>query len=295
MTRRREAPRSPGAALLSLASLASLTSIGVGGVARAETRASAMATCVTAAEGGQLERYNGKLRAARAAFVACANEECPGPIRADCARWLAEVDASLPTVVIRGRWEDGRDANGARVSLDQRPVEERGDGLAVPVDPGPHVFRFELAGARPVEASYVIREGEKNRPLEVVFAPATRASAAAAPDVAVPHGGGRVPAGAFVAAGVGAVGIAAFVVLALRGTSELEHLRSTCKTTCEPSRVDAARSQLLVGDIALGAGLVSLGVATWLVLTRPDAPPPRTRAHVSATPRSAAFVLETRF
>lgn len=281
------------------ASLLGLALLGVGTIARADGRAETTKACVAAVEEGQLDRYKGHLRAARAAFLVCADAACPGPIRADCSRWLAEVSLSLPTAVIRQTWEE--DAIGARVYMDGKPLLVRGEGLALPLDPGEHTFRFEIDGARPVETSHVIREGEKNRVLQVVFSPLAKSPAA---KVTTPEGGpsaplprAPLPLGAYVAAGGGLLGIAAFVVLAVSGTSELEYLRGTCKTTCAPSRVTAARQQLLVGDIALGAGLVSLGAAAWLVLSRPQATatPPATRVNLSATPRGAGLGFETRF
>jgi hypothetical protein len=59
------------------------------------------AACAHAAEDGQRLRTEGKLREARESFTACAAERCPALVRSDCSGWLAEVEAAVPTVVIR--------------------------------------------------------------------------------------------------------------------------------------------------------------------------------------------------
>ena len=41
-------------------------------------------------------------------------------------------------------------------------------------------------------------------------------------------------------------------------------MRSECAGHCAESRVDAAYEKLLIGDISLGAAVVSAGIATYL-------------------------------
>ncbi|MEO6420602.1 MAG: hypothetical protein ABIP39_14405, partial [Polyangiaceae bacterium] len=64
--------------------------------------------CVNAAEQAQRLRRDGHLRSARESLVACARETCPGPVRVDCKQWLGEVDADLPSIVVRALEDDGR-------------------------------------------------------------------------------------------------------------------------------------------------------------------------------------------
>ncbi|HEY6459337.1 MAG TPA: hypothetical protein VIY73_04275, partial [Polyangiaceae bacterium] len=96
---------------------------------------------------------------------------CPEAIRTDCTRWVAEVDASLPSVVFDAVWADGRDAAGLTVLVDGKPVTGAERGRAVSLDPGEHTFRLEVPGAAPVEMRNLIREGEHNRILHVTFVP----------------------------------------------------------------------------------------------------------------------------
>ena len=199
--------------------------------------------CVRAVEHGQLSRLDGKLRAARAAFVTCARPVCPDAIREDCTRWVTEVDASLPSVVIDAVWADGRDVTGMTVLLDGQPLAGADGGRAVALDPGEHAFRFEVAGAAPVDARHVIREGEKNRILLVTFnaripstlvPPAPSATSAPAGLWRVPGAeDGRKPAATraslpiapLVLGGVGLLGFGGFAYFGLSGTSQLDSMR----------------------------------------------------------------------
>jgi hypothetical protein len=256
--------------------------------------------CVRAVEHAQVVRLDGKLREAREGFVTCARPVCPAAIRQDCTRWVAEVDASLPSVVFEAVWTDGGDVTGMTVLLDGKPIAGAEPGRAVALDPGEHTFRFEVPGAAPVETRNVIREGEKNRILRVTFtplappapsaqatapvvspAPAPASSSAPAPTnlwQPVPPVDRRstasrrapVPLAAYILGGVGLAGLGGFAYLGLKGTGELDSMRSTCGHTCSPSDVTAARNEILAGDILGYVGLAAAGVAVWLVLTRPE-------------------------
>lgn len=61
-------------------------------VAGASTDAFAANACVIAADKGQDLRSAGKLDEARAQFLVCAKPACNRVVRADCERWVKEVD-----------------------------------------------------------------------------------------------------------------------------------------------------------------------------------------------------------
>jgi hypothetical protein len=255
-------------------------------------------TCVRAVEHAQNARIDGKLREAREGFVICARAVCPAAIREDCTHWVADVDASLPSVVFDAVWGNGGDVTGMTVLLDGAPLAGAEKGRAVAVDPGEHTFRFEVAGAAPIETRNVIHEGEKNRVLHIVFTPSTAATtvpivpsaspAAAPPQTSAPPGlwqkpvperpqvepstRSRVPTSVFVFGGVALAGFVSFAYLGLAGTGQLDSLRSTCGHICNPSDVNSARNEILLGDILGLVGLAAAGVATWVFLSRPDAP-----------------------
>ncbi len=299
----------PALARLAAASLIAL----VAGEARAadgETRA-----CISAVQEGQVLHRDGRLRGAREKFIVCARDACPGPVRKDCITWLAEVESSLPSVVFAARLRDGRELRSGRVLFDGEPLQGSLNGRAVTVDPGAHVFRFELDGAKPFTLETVIHEGEKNRMIAPVLEaegeapppaviptpaapspipPATPAPAAPAPRTPEPSWPRPIPVAAYAAIGVSVAGFAGFAYFALHGRSELDHLRETCISYCEQSDVDSARKQLLIGDVFLGAGIAAAGVATWLILTRP-AVPPNYAVNVQPLQGGAAATLHGRF
>jgi hypothetical protein len=266
-------------------------------LAAPDARADEKEICVRAVDHAQLSRLDGKLREARAGFMTCARPVCPDAIREDCIRWVADVDASLPSLVIEAVWADGRDVTGMKVTLDGQPLPGAEAGRAFTLDPGAHTFRFDVPGAAPVESHNVVREGEKNRILRVVFTPSTLPAAVSTPAsmpaaptppvVAAPVGLWRdpksegerangshpspIPTSAFLFGGGALVGFGGFAYFGLSGTNRLDSLRSTCGHTCNPSDVTSARNQILVGDILAFVALAATGVATWLVVTRPDA------------------------
>ena len=255
--------------------------------------------CIRAVERAQVARIDGKLREAREGFVTCARAVCPEAIRQDCTRWVTDVDASIPSVVFEAVWVDGHDATGMRVLLDGKLLADTEPGRAVVLDPGEHTFRFEVAGAAPVEARNVIREGEKNRIVRVTFTPLTPAPApsgetAPPPSSSSPSpvpapanlwqpvpapeqrarasGRGEIPLAAYILGGVGLASFAGFGYLAIDGTSRLDGMRSgpsKCAPTCNPSDVTSARNEILAGDILGYVGLAATGLAIWLALARP--------------------------
>ncbi|WP_394842442.1 hypothetical protein LZC95_35905 [Pendulispora brunnea] len=265
--------------------------------------------CVAAVEQGQILHRDGKLRKAREKFIACARDECPGPVRRDCAHWLSEVDASLPSVVFGAKLRDGRELRKGRVLFDGEPLHDSLNGRAVAVDPGAHTLRFELEGAKPLQIETVIHEGEKNRliapTLEPLDGPATPPAAVTAPEPSAPPPeepkktepaeSRPIPVAAFLTGGVALVGLAGFTYFGLKGRGELDDLRSSCGPNCPQDDVDSARSKLLVGDVFLAGGLIAAGITTYLVLTRPTVRNPNVTFDVQASPRGATAELRARF
>jgi hypothetical protein len=291
---------SRGAAFLKCrASVQALSVFAIGAMATSSARASdEKQVCVRAVEHAQLVRLDGKLREAREGFMTCARAVCPDAIREDCIRWVTEVDASLPTVVVHAVWADGRDVAGLTVRLDGQLLADAGAGRAVALDPGTHTLRFDAPGAASIETRNVIREGEKNRILHVTLTPSAPAAAgvvpAPTPTPAPNHSPAPVPAAmwhlkpedertasstrrpiptsAFVVGGFALVGFGGFAYAGLAGTGQLNYLRSTCAPSCNPSLVTSARQEILIGDILGYFALAAAGVTTWLVVTRPEVP-----------------------
>jgi hypothetical protein len=104
-----------------------------------------------------------------------------------------------------------------------------------------------------------VREGERNRVIAVTLAPI---DAGVGPIAERPG----PPALAWVAAGVGFVGLGPFAVLGLSARAEFHDLESRCGSRCADDDVDRVRRKALFADIGLGVGLLGAGIATYLFI-----------------------------
>lgn len=244
-------------------------------------------TCATAYEQGQRLRNADRLIAARAQLTVCTELGCPEVLRLDCGKWLREVDAAMPTVVLSAVDASGTELSDVRVELDGRLLTTRIDGRALNVDPGQRRFRF-VRGEADVEHAVEIAAGEKRRAIRVQLpGDAGSAAASGASDGEVRGG---VPTASWVLGGVGVLGVAGFAVFALDGRAQKSKL-DECRPGCSPDDVDRARRSFLIGDILLAVGVSALAGATVVYATRPDEPQARTarsRLSVSVSPSAAS-------
>jgi hypothetical protein len=259
----------------------------LGGVAIALTSTStSIATadtgqCVASSEHAQNFRDEGKLVAARAELLVCAAEACPTVIRKDCADWLVDVDARLPSIILDARDAGGHDVAAVRVSLDGVLLVARIDGKAIPVDPGEHTLRFTPEQGAPVEQRLVVRERDKGRLVRVVLPsadPASAPPASAPPPVkkeaeppAVPAER-RIPLVSYVLGGVSLVGVAGFVYFWLSAVSEAKDLQQTCASRgCVESDLSPPRTKATISAVSLGVGVgAALVSAGFVVFQRPS-------------------------
>jgi hypothetical protein len=250
--------------------------------------------CLEAYVGAQRLRKAGKLVAARDAVRTCLGPSCPVETAGECAKWLAEIEASLPTVVFEARDERGQDLAEIRVTVDGAPMLERLDGVARPIDPGPHVVGFELPDGRRFERTIVVREGEKNRrvavlppptPASVAEPPATApppAAAASSPPAPEAEGPSVAWPLGFVTGGVGMVALGLFAGFGIAALDEHAELASSCAPRCSPDQVNALGDKQLVADVSLGigVGLVAAG-AILLAVGWPRTPAPDAEAQAT--------------
>jgi hypothetical protein len=243
------------------------------------------ARCIEAHEQSQILRRAGRLREARAELSVCSHAACPDAARVPCHRWLGEVDASTPSVVVDARDRRGRPVLDVRVEYDGTLLVQRLDGRAVPVDPGPHLFRFVTPGSPPIEQDVVILEGAKNQRLEVAFGGGEGAALApskTAPEPSTSPGPHRVAVRegpnplVYVFGAIGVAGVATFAILASSGLAMETELRdSGCAPHCSKDEISDIERRYVMGDIALGVGVLSLGAAAWFLFwgrSRPSAP-----------------------
>lgn len=241
----------------------------------------AVLECVRAAEDAQSQRSNHQLRAARLKFLLCAQETCPAVVRNDCAGWLADVDKIMPSIVVQARDTRGVELTDVRVSVDGEVLAERLDGLAIPVDPGMHLFQFERPGVPPLQQQILIREGEKGRAMPITL------SAPPPPDVPVQQSH-RTPPLTYVFGGLAVGGLAGWAYFGIKGitdANEIASLPCAATKTCDEGRVAAARRELIAADVSLAVAILSGGAAAYIYFTdRKAHASPAARAGVSLAP-----------
>jgi hypothetical protein len=251
-----------GALAILATAAATTTTLAGEGVARADDREQ----CASAADQAQQLRDEGKYRRAREQLIICARDVCPAPIKRDCLEWLSQVESTAPTVVF-GAKDGTKDLSDVKVFVDGAAVTDRLDGKPVQMDLGKHVVKFEYQG-QTKEEEVIIGAGQKNRNVTVTFGGAAAAGGAAPAGPATTDNRGSI-APALVIGGVGVLALGSFALFGLGGKSDVSDLEKTCKPHCAESDVDKARTKLLIADISLGVGIVALGVATYLIVTRP--------------------------
>ncbi len=256
------------------------------------------AECAAAYEASQEQRASGKLRDARKSLVACSQAGCKDFIKKDCTKWLAEVDSAMPTVVFGAKAGDS-DLTDVKVKLGDEVLAESLDGKAIPMDPGTYDFVFESAEHGTKEVKFVVKEGQKAQNVEANYAS----------DKAVPESGGGASLStaskpsnktlAYVLAGVGVVGIAGFAYFGLSGNSDKNGLACADTKTCTDGDLDPIKKKYLFADISLGVGIVSLGVATYLLVKSPKKEAPadaaRFKFDVAPAPRGGFATVSGRF
>jgi hypothetical protein len=230
--------------------------------------------CVSSFEDAQRFRSAQKLRAAREALSTCSRSVCPKPIAERCKRWKDAVESAMPSIALHVVDSKGAALSGVNVTIDGASVTIPDDGVLA-LDPGPHGARGELSGYKAAESRFELGPGEKSRDvtlrLEATPQTAPSASASSGPTDEAPH---SIPTISYVLGGVGLVGLGVFAYLGASGKSRESDLETACSPHCSPDDVSALRSKYIGADIALGFGVVSLGVATWLALRGDSAPDP---------------------
>lgn len=225
--------------------------------------------CLKSHTDGQRAGLSGKLLDSKQAFLACAATSCPDLVNEKCASLLAELEKRIPSVVLDVRDSEDRDLSNVKVSVDGEVLSETLDGRSIPLDPGNHRFRFEAAGFRTLERTYLLREGEHSRRIDVKLMSTKATESRATPKTATSSKG--LPWTFWALGGVGVVGLGAGSYFFFDGRSDVSALRDSCAPSCAESDVDDARRKIRTADVFLGVGVVALGVATVIALTH-DSP-----------------------
>jgi hypothetical protein len=271
-----------------------------------------LSACIAANESSIQLRSSHKLLQSREQSLACAADTCPALLRDACKKRLEQIAAAIPSIVFDAKDATGNDVAVA-VTIDGRPAEAV-QGIAVALDPGEHSFVFTAVGQRPVEKSFILREGEKGRREPVVIG--TAPPKPAGDGVAGPPGPLPPPpaplAGtssswsgqrtvALVAGGTGLAGMAVGSVFGLMSRSSWSSSQSECpsSTNCPQhgqavTDHDAASTQATISTVAFAAGGVALAAGAVLWVTAPRAATeasPTLRLTPSVGPESAGLLL----
>jgi hypothetical protein len=161
----------------------------------ASTPAGAQVTkeqCIDANGRAQHLRSEAKLQEAREQLRTCSNPVCPVMGRSDCTKRLDDLETAQPTIAFEAKDGAGADVVAVKVTVDGKPLADRLDGTPLPIDPGQHVFTFEMAGQPAVTRTLVLTEGEKGRREPIVLGPVT--APVPAPTPAPPAPGPTEPA-----------------------------------------------------------------------------------------------------
>ncbi len=238
--------------------------------------------CLLAYEDAQVLTREGSLIEARERLQFCSSSQCPEVMHGDCARWLDEVEVSIPTVVFRLK-----DASGsATVSIDGAdPVPL--DGQAVSVNPGQHALTFATSDGRSVSRVLVFSEGEKLRhevvhldpsPERHIYPPMSRNHSTPPADPA----GFSVTLPMILASSVAVAGGAGFTYFGLTARSRDREL-DQCIPNCTQESVDTVRTDYALANLSLGVGAAGLVTTVVLVLLESSGTETRNSSYIWLT------------
>ncbi|MBL8923179.1 MAG: hypothetical protein JNJ54_30290 [Myxococcaceae bacterium] len=221
--------------------------------------------CVSASTEAQREQKSGNLLSARRQLEVCSHPDCPAVVQSDCTKWLAEVLAATPTLVVVARL-DGVDQRQARVLLDGHLWLGELSGRPEDVEPGQRELTVTV-GAQTRVQKLLVNVGEKNRLIVFEFSTALTDTGDVPPAPPGPSvTGRRFPVLALVLSTVALAGVGAFTALGLSGRASLDTLlKQDCAGTksCDPRLVADVQRRFLFADLSLGAGVLSAGLAIW--------------------------------
>jgi hypothetical protein len=212
---------------------------------------------------GQLLRRDGRFKRAAKAFATC-QDTCPGSLGADCTRWLEEMRAAAPRLLVVARNERGEDMRGVSLIVDGDKLG-RIAGRSLVLDPGEHAIVLESGDGLVERQHLTLVEGETRR-LVVVFKTSKR------PEPGDTTGGGP-PVASWVLAGIGVAALIAGGALALKGRLDLDEYEETCAPICSEEQADGVRRLYVAGGIvaATGGALVITAGIVWAASDGPSA------------------------
>jgi hypothetical protein len=266
--------------------------------ADARAQADDKEACMRSYEQAQRARKMARFLEAKQELSTCL-QACPLSVRSGCSQWLEDTERRMPTLLVDAVDADGRPMSEVRVLVDEKLVALHA-GRPIEVDPGEHTVRLEAPLLVPSVQHVVVRESEKGRRVTVRFdragesaptahvvvpawtapPPSAPTSIAPAPEATKPSG---LPAAAYVAAGVGAVGLIGFVAFGVRRVAEVSSA-NTCSPTCAPADISTANRDLYLAGGSLALALAGGATAAYIYFVGARSPAPPTPSGAARSP-----------
>jgi hypothetical protein len=187
--------------------------------------------------------------------------------RADAASLADRLGAKIPSLVVRVRGAAARQAD-VRITIDGVAARAADGAVTRRLNPGIHRITASGAGFRDGVADVRLAEAE-HREVELALVPRNLAST---PDPPIDGATGSSPTAlrpiAFVALGVGFIGLSAGTVTGVLSLRETSTLKERCQgDACQPDAredLDRANTLATISNVSFVIGVVS--VATGVVL-----------------------------
>jgi hypothetical protein len=260
-----------------------------------------LSDCISANESSLQARADHKLRQARAQSLMCASDSCPSEMRDKCKQRVEDLNRAIPTIVFAVQDAGGADLGAVKVSMDGQLLADRLEGTAISLDPGEHKFKFEVPGQAPIERTFILREGEKDRKERIVVgqsagtpetttpatgaAPATATTTSASPAGEMPpveqappsRGGSNLKMVGLVVGGVGVAGLIAGGVFGGLASSSWSSSKNECASAANcPNHAqavsdhDSATTMATASTVTFIVGGIALATGAVLFLTAPS-------------------------
>lgn len=232
--------------------------------------------CIAAHTFAQELRNQGALLGSREQLLLCSRKECPGPVRAECLRFMDALRAQMPSVIFRVT-VDGTVESEVTAYLDGRMLFTELPTRALELDPGKYRLRVEHGALTPIERELLVFEGEHLVPITVAFVSPSGVSTAELPVASAPVVAPVAPAGSvapvpwtvYALGGLGGAGLAGFVTFGIATRMKEKDLNTSCSPACSQSEIDGVRAMATVADTSLVVGGTALVAAAVFYFVRP--------------------------
>lgn len=190
---------------------------------------------------------------------------------------IGQLKARIPKLTLKR----GKSAKSGRIEIDGVSVGENSVGSPMPFDPGPHLVEVKLGEATKFSENVSLAEGDAKEVVIEFSEQAPTPGAVADKPVEKDQSPAKKSGGAlpWVIGGVGVAGLAAGGVFFLMKQGKVSELEDACGADgnqCPPdkkSTYDDAKTYNTISMVSLGVGVVGVGIAATMLLTRKSSAP----------------------